>query len=98
MEVFVKAIEKSTTREEIVTIEYGGARYPKAVECAPQRRIDLALRYFIQGALDKSFKKKRSAEMALAEEIIAGYEENPKAMAVSKKKETEQHALTEYYE
>src|SRR3989338_1177556 len=45
IKVFVKALENSSQREEIITIEYGGARYPKAVECAPQRRIDLALRH-----------------------------------------------------
>jgi small subunit ribosomal protein S7 len=92
IQVLVTALENSATREEIVTIEYGGARYPKAVECAPQRRIDLALRYFVHGALDKSFKKKLSAEAALAEELIAASEENPKALAVSKKKETERQA------
>src|SRR3989338_4162796 len=43
VEVLVKAIENAAPREEITTIEYGGARYPKSVECAPQRRIDLAL-------------------------------------------------------
>ena len=32
VKVFVKALENSAQREEIVTIEYGGARYPKAVE------------------------------------------------------------------
>jgi small subunit ribosomal protein S7 len=53
--VYVKAIENAAPREEIVTIEYGGARYPKAVECAPQRRIDLVLRLFTQGAKQKSF-------------------------------------------
>ncbi len=54
LSVFVKAIENAAQREEIITIEYGGARYPKAVECAPQRRIDLVLRYFTQGAYAKS--------------------------------------------
>src|SRR3989344_5555446 len=38
IKVFVKALENAAQREEIVTIEYGGARYPKAVECSPQRR------------------------------------------------------------
>ncbi|MEM4247411.1 MAG: 30S ribosomal protein S7, partial [Candidatus Woesearchaeota archaeon] len=59
IKVFVKALENAAPREEIVTIEYGGARYPKAVECSPQRRIDVALRYFVQGAFDKSFNKKK---------------------------------------
>ena len=30
IKVFVKALENAAQREEIVTIEYGGARYPKA--------------------------------------------------------------------
>src|SRR3989344_4984051 len=41
VKVFVKAVENAAQREEIITIEYGGARYPKAVECSPQRRVDL---------------------------------------------------------
>ncbi len=90
--VFVESIEKSATREEVVSIEYGGARYPKAVECAPQRRVDLVLRYYVQGTFDKCFNKKKSLPAALAEEIIAAYEENPKSIAVSKKKEVERQA------
>ena len=42
VEVFVRAVENAAPREEITTIEYGGARYSQAVECAPQRRVDLA--------------------------------------------------------
>src|SRR3989338_259538 len=49
IKVFAKAVENAAQREEIITIEYGGARYPKAVECSPQRRVDLALRYMTQG-------------------------------------------------
>src|SRR3989339_643626 len=71
--VVVRAIENAATREEIVTIEYGGARYPKAVECAPQRRIDLALRYMTQGAYAKSFNTKKGITNTLADEIISAY-------------------------
>ncbi|RLE43071.1 30S ribosomal protein S7 [Candidatus Woesearchaeota archaeon] len=92
IEVLVRAIENAATREEIVTIEYGGARYPKAVECSPQRRVDLVLRYFVHGAYDRSFKSKVSAEQALAEEILAAYEGSPKSAAVSKKRELERQA------
>lgn len=87
--VLVKAIENAAPREEIVSIEYGGARYPKAVDCAPQRRVDIVLRYFVQGAYDKSFAKKTSAEKALADEIIAAYNLDPKSLAISKKGEVE---------
>ena len=92
IKVFVKAIENGAPREEIVTIEYGGARYPKAVECAPQRRVDLALRYFVQGASDKSFNKKKGIEYALADEIIAAYKLDSKSQAINKKAEIERQA------
>lgn len=92
IKVFVKAIENAAPREEIVTIEYGGARYPKAVECSPQRRIDVALRYFVQGAFDKSFNKKKGIESALADEIIAAYKIDPKSLAIFKKNEIERQA------
>ncbi len=48
VKVFVKALENACQREEIVTIEYGGARYPKAVECAPQRRVDITIKLMVQ--------------------------------------------------
>lgn len=87
--VLVKAIENAAPREEIVSIEYGGARYPKAVDCSPQRRVDIALRYFVQGAYDRSFGKKTSAEAALADEIISAYNLDSKSLAISKKNELE---------
>lgn len=92
VEVFVKAIENAAPREELVTIEYGGARYPKAVECAPQRRIDLVLRYFVQGAYQKSFGTKRSAESTLAEEIMLAYQLSLNSNAIAKKNELERQA------
>lgn len=92
IEVFVKAIENAAPREEIVTIEYGGARYPKAVECAPQRRVDMVLKLMSQGARQKSFNKKKSMEEALAEEIINAYKLSNNSLAISKKLELERQA------
>ncbi len=92
IEVYVKAIENAAPREEITTIEYGGARYPKAVDCSPQRRIDLALRFFVQGAYQKAFNKKISMAESLANEIILAYQNNPQSLAISKKSELEKQA------
>jgi len=92
IKVFVKALENAAQREEIITIEYGGARYPKAVECAPQRRVDIALRHFAQGAYQKSFNSKKSIENTLAEEIINAYKLNAASNAISKKLEVERQA------
>jgi small subunit ribosomal protein S7 len=92
IKVFVKALENAAQREEIVTIEYGGARYPKAVECSPQRRIDVALRHMIQGSYWKSFDTKKTIEDALAEEIINAYRLSSASHAISKKLEIERQA------
>lgn len=89
VEVFVKALENAAPREEIITIEYGGARYPKAVECAPQRRIDIALRQMTQGAYSKSFNAKKPVSIALAEEIMAAYKLDQKSQSIQKKLEIE---------
>jgi small subunit ribosomal protein S7 len=90
--IFVKALENAAPREEIVTIEYGGARYPKAVESSPQRRIDIALRQMTQGAFVSAFNSKKSAAQALAEEIMAAYNLDTKSVAISKKLELERQA------
>jgi small subunit ribosomal protein S7 len=92
IEVFVTAVENAAPREEITTIEYGGARYPKAVECSPLRRIDIALRAMIQGSYGKSFNSKKSAAEALSDEIIAAYQLSPNSNAISKKNESERQA------
>ena len=92
IKVFAKALENAAQREEIITIEYGGARYPKAVECAPQRRVDLALRYMTQGAYQKSFNSKKSIVDCLAEEIINAYRSSANSNAITKKLEIERQA------
>ncbi|MDD4878121.1 MAG: 30S ribosomal protein S7 [Candidatus Nanoarchaeia archaeon] len=89
VEVLVKAIENAAPREEITTIEYGGAKYPKAVECAPQRRVDFAMKMMIQGSYAKSFNTKKSIEEALADEIIKAYNLDQSSNAIAKKLELE---------
>ena len=89
VEVFVKALENAAPREEIITIEYGGARYPKAVDTSPQRRIDMTLMLFVQGSYQKSFNSKKPFSSCLADELINAYELNPASVAIAKKNEME---------
>lgn len=92
--ILVKAVENAAPREEVIAIEYGGARYPKAVDVAPQRRIDVALRYMTQGAYQKSFNKKLKIEDALADEIINAAQCSAKSNAVAKKRDLERQAAS----
>ncbi|MBI2138007.1 30S ribosomal protein S7 [Candidatus Woesearchaeota archaeon] len=92
IEVFVRALENAAPREEIVSVEYGGARYPKATECAPQRRVDMALRYMTQGAYHRSFNAKKGMVKCLAEEIINAFNLSLASNAIAKKSELERQA------
>ena len=92
VEVFVKALENAAPREEITTIEYGGAKYPQAVDIAPQRRVDIALRQFVYGTYNKSFNGKKKAAECLADEIMYAYNSDQKSQAISKKLELERQA------
>ena len=92
VQVLVTAIENAAPREEITTVEYGGARYPQAVDSSPLRRIDIALRIMVQGAYQRSFGKKINMENALAEEILAAYNFDQKSAAIAKKLEMERMA------
>jgi small subunit ribosomal protein S7 len=92
IQILVKAIENSAPKDEVTTIEYGGARYPQAVDCAPMRRVNLALRNIIHGAYDKSFKKKKKIPEALADEIIAASQKSNESHAIMKRNEMEKQA------
>jgi small subunit ribosomal protein S7 len=92
--VLVKAIENAAPREEVIAVEYGGARYPKAVDVAPQRRVDITLRYMTQGAYAKCFNKKIKIEDCLAAEIINAYQSSGKSVAISKKRDLERQAAS----
>lgn len=92
VEVLINAIENSSPRDEITVIEYGGARYPQAVDVSPLRRVNLAIRWIVQGASDKAFNKKKTITQALADEIILASENNGDSMSVRKKNESEKQA------
>lgn len=92
VEVLVRAIENAAPRDEITVIEYGGARYPQAVDVSPLRRVALALKHICHGASDRAFNKKKTLAQGLAEEIIMASEENGESVAIRKKKESEAQA------
>jgi small subunit ribosomal protein S7 len=93
IEVLVRALEVGSPKEGIATIEYGGVRYPKAADLAPQRRIDLALRWMTQGAFTSSHKGKKHIWDALADELVGTASGDPqKSHCLAKKLELERQA------
>ena len=92
LKIFVKAIENGAPRDEVIALEYGGARYPQAVDVSPRRRLNLVLRYFVSGAYDKAFNKKATIVEALAKEIMAAAEGSSESFAISKRNDAEKQA------
>ncbi len=92
VEVLVMAIENSAPRDEITIIEYGGARYPQAVDVSPLRRVNVTLRHIVHGASEKAFNKKKNFAQGLADEITLAAEGNQDSFAVKKRIESEKQA------
>ena len=93
VEVLVRALENGAPREGVATIEYGGVRYPKAADMAPQRRIELCLRWMTQAAFGHSAKGKKHVWTALADEIMGtASNDQQKSNAIAKKMDMERQS------
>lgn len=93
LKALVKAVENSAPREDTTRVSYGGIAYFHAVDMAPARRVDLALRNIVEGARLAAFHKPRTLSDSLAEQIILAAGRDPKSYAVAKKEELERHAM-----
>jgi small subunit ribosomal protein S7 len=94
VKVLVQAIENASPREETTRISYGGIVYHQSVDVAPQRRIDIAIKFIAEGTCSASFKNPKTIEECLADEIMAAATKNPKSYAMSKKDEKERIAIS----
>lgn len=92
MQVLVDAIQNSAPKEETTRLKFGGISVPKAVDVAPQRRLDIAIRNICQGSVNASHKNKKSIEACLADEIIKASKNDVSSFAVAKKNDVERVA------
>ncbi len=92
VQALVDALQYSAPKEETTRLRFGGILVPKAVDIAPQRRLDIALRNICHGALNASHKNKKSIESCLADEIMKGAKNDPASFAVAKKNDLERVA------
>lgn len=92
IQAYVNALQNAAPKEEITRLRFGGISVPKAVDIAPQRRLDTALRNICQGALNASHKNKKSIESCLADEIIKASKNDPASFSIAKKNDVERIA------
>ncbi|MGQ9679958.1 MAG: 30S ribosomal protein S7 [Candidatus Bathyarchaeia archaeon] len=94
IEVLVRAVENAAPNEDTTRIGYGGVVYRLAVDISPQRRIDLALRFIIQGAKTAAFNNRKTLEELLAEQLIGAANNDQNVFAIRRKLEMERVALS----
>jgi len=92
IQVLINAIEHAAPKEETTRLRFGGISVPKAVDTAPQRRLDIALRNICKGVVNSSHKNKKSVTLCLADELIKASKNDPSSFAVAKKNDMERVA------
>ena len=94
IQVLVDAVVNCAPREETTRISYGGIVYHTAVDSAPQRRVDVAIRLLANSVRRASFNNVRSVDEILAEQIISAGTNNPNSNAIKRKQDIERVALS----
>ena len=92
VQVLVTAVENAAPREETVRLKYGGISVPKAVDVAPQRRVDQALKFVADGVYQDSFKSPTDVETALADQLLGAANYDVQTYAINQKEEKERVA------
>ncbi len=93
IQVLVDAIINAAPREETTRISMGGVSYQQAVDIAPQRRIDLAVRYIVQVVAGQSYNNILTIDEILAKELILAAKNDVSSQIISKKDEIERIAV-----
>ena len=92
VQVLVTAVENAAPREETVRLKYGGISVPQAVDVAPQRRVDQALKFLAEGTYRGSYKTPTSAAQALATQLMGAADYDVGTYAINQKEEAERVA------
>jgi small subunit ribosomal protein S7 len=93
LQVLIRALENAAPCEDVTRVAYGGIVYHRAVDVAPSRRLDLALRFIVDGARLKAFSNPKTIDECLADEIINAAEGSQDSYAIQRKDELERIAL-----
>jgi len=94
IQVLIDALVNTAPREETTKIAMGGISYASAVDIAPQRRVDLAIKYLVQAIGARSHSNVKQFEENLAQELILAANDSQESRAVKRKDEIERIAVS----
>ena len=92
--MLIDAICNSAPREETTRIAMGGISYASAVDVAPQRRVDLAIKYLVQAIGSSSHSNERAFAANISKEIALASQDSQESKAVKRKEEVERIAVS----
>ncbi len=94
IQTLVNAIENVAPREETTRITLGGISYASAVDIAPQRRVDLALKLIVHAISSVTHERIYTIEESIAQELIAASKNSQNSRAIKRKDEIERIAVS----
>jgi len=94
VQILVDAVVNTAPREETTKIAMGGISYASAVDIAPQRRVDLAIKYLAQAIGARSHANEKQFEENLAQEVLLAARNSQDSRAVKRKDEIERIAVS----
>jgi len=92
LQALVDAITQSAPMEEVTRIKFGAVSQPKAVDSAPSRRLDVAIRNLCKGSISATFKTTRTLTDGIVNEIMKAKDGDVASFAVAKKEEVQRIA------
>jgi len=94
LQALVDAISHSAPMEEVTRIKFGAVSQPKAVDSAPSRRLDVAIRNLCKGSISATFKSTRTLTDGIVNEIMKAKDGDVASFAVAKKEEVQRIAAS----
>jgi small subunit ribosomal protein S7 len=94
IQILIDAICNTAPREETTKIAMGGISYASAVDIAPQRRVDLAIKYLVQAIGARTHTNIKSFGENIAQELMMAAQNSQDSRAVKKKDEVERIAVS----
>ena len=94
LQALVDAITHAAPMEEITRIKFGAVSQPKAVDSAPSRRLDVAIRHLCMGSITATYKTTKTLKDGIISEIMKAKDGDIASYAVAKKEEVQRIAAS----
>ena len=94
LQALVDAITHAAPMEEVTRIKFGAVSQPKAVDSAPSRRLDVAIRNLCKGSIDATYKTTKTLKDGIINELMKAKDGDVASYAVGKKEEVQRIAAS----